>query len=121
MATARSRRLTLAFGRRGRPGDRGGPRGLWLLLPVPRGTRRRGPSAGFMPRPRPAWQRSRLPDGAASLSYPPGWRAIRSDPGTVTAALRSPSGEIRGYLNATPKQGDETLAELGALQARAQR
>src|SRR5512144_108590 len=58
------------------------------------------------PPPR-GWQESRLPDGAATLAYPTGWRAIRSAPGTVTAALRSPSGEIRGYLNATPQQGSE--------------
>jgi hypothetical protein len=56
------------------------------------------------------WQESRLPDGSASLAYPAGWRAIRSDPGTVTAALRARDGEIRGYLNATPQQGEETLA-----------
>jgi hypothetical protein len=51
-----------------------------------------------------------LPDGSASLAYPAGWRAIRSDPGTVTAALRARDGGIRGYLNATPQQGEETLA-----------
>ena len=63
------------------------------------------------PSPPPGgWQQSRLPDGAASLAYPAGWRAIRSDPGTVTAALRAGDGEIRGYLNATPQQGQETLA-----------
>ena len=61
------------------------------------------------------WQESRLPDGAATLAYPTGWRAIRSDPGTVTAALRSPSGEIRGYLNATPQQGSETLANWASF------
>ena len=70
---------------------------------------------GFLdasPPPR-AWQESRLPDGSATLAYPSGWKAIRSDPGTVTAALRSPSGEIRGYLNATPQQGGETLSNWG--------
>jgi hypothetical protein len=66
------------------------------------------------PSPPPhAWRQSRLPDGSAQLAYPAGWRAIRSDPGTATAALRSPSGEIRGYLNATPRQGAETLANWG--------
>jgi hypothetical protein len=66
------------------------------------------------PPPR-AWRESRLPDGSAQLAYPVGWRAIRSDPGTATAALRSPSGEIRGYLNATPRQGAETLANWGSF------
>jgi hypothetical protein len=66
------------------------------------------------PPPR-AWRQGRLPDGSARLAYPAGWRAIRSDPGTVTAALRSPSGEILGYLNATPRQGEETLANWGSF------
>ena len=57
------------------------------------------------------WHSSRLPDGAARMAYPLRWRSIRSDPGTVSAAVRSDSGEIRGYLNATPKQGAETLAD----------
>jgi hypothetical protein len=65
--------------------------------------------------PPPGWQRSRLPDGSATLAYPPGWQAIRSDPGTVTAALRAPDGEISGYLNATPQQGEETLANWGSF------
>ncbi len=66
------------------------------------------------PPPR-AWRERRLPDGSAQLAYPAGWRAIRSDPGTATAAVRSASGEIRGYLNATPRQGAETLANWGSF------
>ena len=65
--------------------------------------------------PRRAWRERRLPDGSAQLAYPAGWRAIRSDPGTATAAVRSASGEIRGYLNATPRQGAETLANWGSF------
>jgi hypothetical protein len=62
------------------------------------------------PSPPPhGWQESRLPDGSARLSYPRRWTSIRSDPGTATAALRTGAGEIRGYLNATPQQGEETL------------
>jgi hypothetical protein len=110
MATARSRGLTLAFvaavalaaaaalaacGSTSPPQAGAGAKAFGWLHPSP-------PPSG--------WQQSRLPDGTATLVYPPGWRAVRSDPGTVTAALRSPSGQIRGYLNATPKQGDETLA-----------
>jgi hypothetical protein len=56
------------------------------------------------------WTIARLPSGKAALAYPPGWRAIESDPGTVSAALVAPGGAIRGYLNATPRSGAETLA-----------
>ena len=55
------------------------------------------------------WQVTRTPHGAA-LAYPPGWKAIKTDPGTASVALRSNGGRIDGYLNVTPKQGAETLA-----------
>jgi hypothetical protein len=45
-----------------------------------------------------------------ALAYPPGWRAITTDPGTASVALLGGGGRIEGYLNATPKQGAETLA-----------
>jgi hypothetical protein len=48
----------------------------------------------------------RIPDGA-SIAYPPGWRRIHGDRGTATAALIAPSGEYQGYLNLTPRQGEE--------------
>jgi hypothetical protein len=57
-----------------------------------------------------SWKIARLPAGKAALAYPPGWRAIQSDAGTVSAALMGPGGRIRGYLNATPQSGAETLA-----------
>jgi hypothetical protein len=60
--------------------------------------------------PPPSWQTSRLPGSPAQLAYPAGWRSIVSDPGTRTAAIRTSSGRIEGYLNATPRQGAETLA-----------
>jgi hypothetical protein len=61
--------------------------------------------------PPPAgWRVARLPSGAAELAIPPGWRSIRTDPGTVSAALLGPHDRIRGYLNATPRSGAETLA-----------
>src|SRR5262249_55256139 len=56
------------------------------------------------------WPVGRLPSGTAALSYPPGWRSIRTDPGTFSAALLGPHERIRGYLNATPQSGTETLA-----------
>ena len=55
------------------------------------------------------WHVARTPTGAA-LAYPPGWSAIKTDPGTASVALRGNGGRIDGYLNVTPKQGAETLA-----------
>jgi hypothetical protein len=70
-----------------------------------------GPFAWLRPAPPPAgWKVAGLPSGTAELAYPPAWRPIRTDPGTVSAALFGPHGRIRGYLNATPQSGDETLA-----------
>jgi hypothetical protein len=46
----------------------------------------------------------------AALPYPPGWRRIRSDPGTATAAAFGNDGRYIGYLNLTPRQGGETLS-----------
>jgi hypothetical protein len=52
--------------------------------------------------------------GGAALAYPPGWKPIETDAGTASVALfrggdRIPD-RIAAYLNATPKQGPETLA-----------
>lgn len=70
-----------------------------------------GAFAWLSPAQPPAgWAVARLPSGRASLAYPPGWRSIESDPGTVSAALMGPHHQIRGYLNATPRQGAESLA-----------
>jgi hypothetical protein len=50
--------------------------------------------------------------GGAMLAYPPGWKPIKTDPGTASVALLGNRGErIDGYLNATHKQGNETLAD----------
>jgi hypothetical protein len=73
------------------------------------------PPAGAFAWLRPAappagWTVARLPSGRAALAYPPGWRPIRTDRGTVSAALLGSHGRIRGYLNATPRSGAETLA-----------
>jgi hypothetical protein len=66
--------------------------------------------AWLKPAPPPAgWMVARLRDGA-TLAYPPAWRRVESDPGTVSAArVVSRSGLITEYLNATPQQSDETL------------
>ena len=52
--------------------------------------------------------------GGAALAYPPGWKPIETDAGSASVALlrggdRIPD-RIAAYLNATPKQGPETLA-----------
>ena len=68
--------------------------------------------AWLHPAPPPgSWHVSTLPNGKAQLAFPASWRSIVSDPGTRTAAIRSSDGRIAGYLNATPQQGDETLAD----------
>jgi hypothetical protein len=56
------------------------------------------------------WKLARLPSGAATFAYPRTWRPIRTDPGTASVALVGHGGSIRGYLNATPRQGAETPA-----------
>jgi hypothetical protein len=56
------------------------------------------------------WKLARLPSGAATFAYPGTWKPIRTDPGTASVALIGHGGSIRGYLNATPRQGTETLA-----------
>jgi hypothetical protein len=60
------------------------------------------------------WRTRSLPSGDATLAYPPGWRLIKTDPGTVTAA-RKAGGQIVGYLNITPQGGDETLANWASF------
>jgi hypothetical protein len=86
----------------------------------------RAPDAGRSPLPGPfawltstapptTWTRLTLPSGLGSLSVPPGFRAVRGDPGTATIALLGPDGTYLGYLNVTPRQGDERLAGWAAF------
>ena len=72
----------------------------------------RAPAFGWLqPRPAPhGWKLARLPSGAATFAYPRTWRRIRTDPGTASVALLGRTRTIRGYLNVTPRQGAETLA-----------
>jgi len=58
--------------------------------------------------PPPGWNVARSAAGA--LAYPPGWFPIKTDPGTASLALLGSAGAIDAYLNATPRQGKETLA-----------
>jgi hypothetical protein len=49
--------------------------------------------------------------GGATLAYPPGWKPVKTDAGTASVALLGDGQRIEGYLNATPRQGNETLAD----------
>ena len=53
--------------------------------------------------------------GGATLSYPPGWKRIKTDPGTASVALLGTGNRFDGYLNVTPKQGAETLANWSSF------
>jgi hypothetical protein len=55
------------------------------------------------------WSAWRLPSSPARLPAPRGWRHEHGDAGTRTEVLRTRSGRIAGYLNATPRQGAESL------------
>lgn len=70
-----------------------------------------GPFAWLTPGSSPiGWNVARA-RGGATLAYPPGWTPIKSDPGTASLALLGDGARIDGYLNVTPRQGDETLAD----------
>ena len=58
--------------------------------------------------PPPGWNVARSTAGA--LAYPPGWTPIKTDPGTASLALLGTTGAIDAFLNATPRQGKETLS-----------
>jgi hypothetical protein len=58
--------------------------------------------------PPSGWRVASIP-GGATIAYPPDWKRIESDPGTATAAVLSPQHRFLGYLNLTPRQGNETL------------
>jgi hypothetical protein len=67
------------------------------------------PFAWLAPRPAGGWAIARLPSGS-TLSRPPGWQVVSGDTGTASFAMRGAGGAIVAYLNATPRQGGETLA-----------
>src|SRR3954452_5045825 len=74
------------------------------------GGRASGPFAWLKPASPPTgWNIART-RGGATLAYPPGWTPIKTDPGTASVALLGGGERIDGYLNATPRQGTETLA-----------
>ncbi len=65
--------------------------------------------------PPTTWTRLTLPAGLGSLSVPPGFRAVPGDPGTASLAVLGSDGTYLGYLNVTPRQGDERLAGWAAF------
>jgi hypothetical protein len=68
------------------------------------------PFPAIHPGPAPnGWLSATLPDGAV-LSYPPSMRPVTADRGAASAAQLSPAGAYMLYLNATPRQSDETTA-----------
>jgi hypothetical protein len=70
-----------------------------------------GPFAWLKPASAPTgWNVARTQAGAV-FAYPPGWTPIKTDPGTASVALLGGGERINGYLNATPRQGTETLAD----------
>ena len=69
------------------------------------------------PAPPPAgWRSATLPSGAV-LAYPADWQPLRGDSGTASAGLRDARGAYLGYLNLTPRQGGETLANWPRFRA----
>jgi hypothetical protein len=61
--------------------------------------------------PPSSWKAVALPSGGAILSYPPSLARIHGDNHSVSIGKRDRSGRVLVYLNATPKQGAETLAD----------
>lgn len=80
---------------------------------MPSGTTPSGttPFAWFVAGPVPAgWTTMELPDGTAVLAIPPEATPLQGDPGSVSAGVAAPDGDLLVYLNATPGQGEESLA-----------
>jgi hypothetical protein len=70
-----------------------------------------GPFGWLRPASPPTgWNVART-QGGAMLAYPAGWTPIKTDPGTASVALLGGGERIGGYLNVTPRQGTETLAD----------
>ncbi len=73
------------------------------------------PFSWLRPGPPPSgWPVARIPSGAA-MAYPPGWTTLRGDRGTATVALLSSGRDYVGYLNVTPRQGTESLADWSSF------
>ena len=78
-----------------------------------------GPFPRLTPAPAPpGWRSTTLANGTAVLSYPPAMSRVRGDRGSASAARFSSSGGYLLYLNATPRQGGETLGNWAAYRLR---
>lgn len=76
-----------------------------------------GAFAWLRPGPPPAgWLTAGIPTGAI-LAYPSGWRTAPGDPGSATVVLSGDGQHYLGYLNITPRQGDETVSNWGSFRA----
>ena len=64
----------------------------------------------LVPAPAPSgWKHRSLPSGGAILAYPPSLAPVRGDSGSVSVEKKDSSGRVLVYLNATPKEGNESL------------
>src|ERR1700682_891221 len=70
-----------------------------------------GPFGGLRPGSPPTGWNVAQTRGGSVLAYPPGWTPVKTDPGTASVALFGGGERIDGYLNSTPSQGAETLAD----------
>jgi hypothetical protein len=61
--------------------------------------------------PPATWALLAVPSGLGTLSSPPRFRTVESDPGSLSVALRNSVGTYLGYLNVTPHQGNEILRD----------
>jgi len=74
------------------------------------------PVRGLAARSAPAgWRRAALPGGRAALAYPPAMHLVGGDRSTVSVARLSAAGTYLMYLNATPRQGTESLRNWPAF------
>jgi hypothetical protein len=89
--------------------------GLTLALAGCGGASHPNPFSRLHPQAPPAsWRVVTIPNGA-SMAYPPGWRPQHGDPGTATVTLKSADGSFLGYLNLTPREGAESLANWSSF------
>jgi hypothetical protein len=65
--------------------------------------------------PPAGWSHVALPDGTAVLSYPPALRPLHGDKVAVSVAKVSPADTFQLYLNATPREGTESLQHWAAF------
>jgi hypothetical protein len=77
-----------------------------------------GPFAWLKPTAVPAGWTIVHTGSGATIGHPPGWTPIKTDPGTASAARLGKGDRIDGYLNATPRQGTETLADWSRFRSR---